>query len=333
LNVTLKDIAKKANVSIKTVSRVINKEPMVSINTRKKVESIIGELGYRPNLIARSLKKRKTDTIGFIIPDIVNPAFTEMVKGCIDHFSQEGYYVFLGSYEDDVAKEKGFVWDLDMMFIDGLIIIPTISVEKDLEIFDSIRCPLVLLDREVDGLDIDTVIAGNRQGLYDATKHIIDLGHKKMVYLGGLKNVKPSKKRFEGWKKALEEYSLFDKDLVFWGNYSSSSGYKLMNQALDKVKDIDVVFAGNDILALGALNAIKERGMQVPDDISLIGFDDMFFSKYLNPPLSTVAVKLYEEGKAAAKLLLEKINSPGKEIKRIVIPCELKLRESVALKK
>lgn len=329
MNVTLKDIAKRASVSIKTVSRVINEEPMVSVNTRQKVKEIIEELGYHPNLIARSLKKRKTNTIGFIIPDIGNPAFTEMVKGCMDYLSKKGYYVFLGSYEDDTSKEIGFIRDLSSMLIDGIIIIPTASRDDRLSIFDNINCPIVFLDREIDGLDVDTVIAGNKAGLYEATKHLISIGHRKLIYLGGIKSVKPSKKRFEGWKRALEEEALFDESNVYWGSYSTASGYSMMNRALDEIKDIDAVFAGNDIIALGALNAIKERRLKVPDDISLVGFDDMFFSKYLNPPLSTVAVKLYKEGEAAARLLHEKIKNPDTGTERIVIPCEFKIRDSI----
>lgn len=328
MNVTLKDIANRANVSIKTVSRVINEEPMVSVNTRQKVKEIIEELGYQPNLIARSLKKRKSNTIGFIIPDIGNPAFTEMVKGCMDYLSNKGYFVFLGSYEDDITKEIGFIRDLNSMLIEGMIIIPTVTRTEELEIFNRINCPVVFLDREITSLDIDTVIAGNKIGLYEATRYLIDAGHENMVYIGGIRSVMPSMKRFEGFRKALEESSLFDKAKVYWGSYSSSSGYKLMNQALDETERIDAVFAGNDIVALGALNAIKDRGLNVPDDISLIGFDDMFFSKYLNPPLSTVAVKLYEEGRACAKLLLERIRNPDDKPKRIVIPCELKIRQS-----
>ncbi len=331
MSLTLKDIAKKAKVSIKTVSRVINEEPMVSKNTRSRVKAVIEELGYQPNLIARSLKKRKSNAIGIILPDIGNPAFTEMVKGCMDSLNSSGYYTFLGSYEDDPNKEEEFIRDFNSMFIDGLIIIPSITENRNISIFEKINCPMVFIDREIDGLNMDTVISENRNGVYRATRHLIKIGHKKIVFLGGLSTVKPSRKRFEGWKKALDEKKLFIEDLVFWGSFSIESGYSMMSQALEKLDSIDAVFAGNDIVALGAMNAIKDKNLNIPGDISIIGYDDMFFSQYLNPSLSSVAAKLFIQGKTAAELLLKRIKNPTDvKPKRIVIESDLILRDSVS---
>jgi LacI family transcriptional regulator len=331
LNLTLKDIARKAKVSIKTVSRVINDEPMVSKSTRSKVKTIIEEFGYQPNLIARSLKKRKSNTIGFIIPDIGNPAFTEMVKGCMDSLNSRGYYTLLGSYEDDPKKELEFIRDFNSMLIDGMAIIPSITDDRDISVFEKINCPVVLIDREIDGLNMDTVISGNSKGAYRATKYLVNRGNKKIAFLGGLKTVKPAKKRYEGWKKALNEKKLFSDDLVFWGNFSTESGYSMMTQALEEHDSIDAVFAGNDIVALGAMNAIKDKKLIIPDDISIIGYDDMFFSQYLNPSLSSVAAKLFVQGKTAAELLLKRIKNPTDfKPKRIVIECDLIMRDSVS---
>ncbi len=331
MNLTLKDIAKKVKVSIKTVSRVINDEPMVSKNTRVKVKAVIEKLGYQPNLIARSLKKKRSNTIGIILPDIGNPAFTEMVKGCMDSLNRMGYYTFLGSYEDDPTKEEEFIRDFNSMLIDGLMIIPSTTENRDISIFEKINCPVVLIDREIDGLNRDTVISGNKDGAYRATKHLINTRHKKIAFLGGLKTVKPAKKRFEGWKKALDEKNLFIEDLVFWGSFSTESGYLMMNDALKRMGSLDAVFAGNDIVALGAMNAIKDNKMDIPTDISIIGYDDMFFSQYLNPSLSSVAAKLFVQGKTAAELLLKRIKDPiDFKPKRIVIECDLVLRDSVS---
>ncbi len=331
MNLTLKDIAKKVKVSIKTVSRVINDEPMVSKNTRVKVKAVIEELGYQPNLIARSLKKKRSNTIGIILPDIGNPAFTEMVKGCMDSLNRMGYYTFLGSYEDDPTKEEEFIRDFNSMLIDGLMIIPSTTENRDISIFEKINCPVVLIDREIDGLNRDTVISGNKDGAYRATKHLINTRHKKIAFLGGLKTVKPAKKRFEGWKKALDEKNLFIEDLVFWGSFSTESGYLMMNDALKRMGSLDAVFAGNDIVALGAMNAIKDKKLDIPGDISIIGYDDMCFSQYLNPSLSSVASKLFVQGKTAAELLLKRIKDPiDFKPKRIVIECDLVLRDSVS---
>lgn len=330
MNPTLKDIAAKAEVSIKTVSRVINNEPMVSDSTRSRVEEVIGKMGYQPNLIARSLKKRKSNTIGLIMPDIGNPAFTEMVKGCMDTLNEEGYFIFVGSYEDDPEKEEEFMRDFNSMLIDGLIIIPSVTEERDLTIFEKINCPIVFMDREIDAMNRDTVISGNRNGAYRATKYLVEKGHKKTVILGGLKTVKPAKKRFEGWKKAMSERGLFSEDLVFWGSFSTESGYTMMKEAMERFGKVDAVFAGNDVVALGAMNAIKEKNLNIPKDIAIIGFDDMFFSQYLNPSLSSVAVRLFDVGRTAAELLLNRIKKPlNFKPSRIVIECDLILRDSV----
>jgi LacI family transcriptional regulator len=217
------------------------------------------------------------------------------------------------------------------MLIDGLMIIPSTTENRDISIFEKINCPVVLIDREIDGLNRDTVISGNKDGAYRATKHLINTRHKKIAFLGGLKTVKPAKKRFEGWKKALDEKNLFIEDLVFWGSFSTESGYLMMNDALKRMGSLDAVFAGNDIVALGAMNAIKDKKLDIPDDISIIGYDDMFFSQYLNPSLSSVAAKLFVQGKTAAELLLKRIKDPiDFKPKRIVIECDLVLRDSVS---
>lgn len=331
MNPTLKNIASEAKVSIKTVSRVVNNDPKVSKSTRKIIQEIIETRGYLPNLIARGLKKRKTNTIGFIVPDIGNPSFTEIVKGCTDVFNKNGYYVFLGSSENDPHKEIGIIRDLMSMLIEGIILIPSISIERDLSFFSKIKCPIVILDREIDGLDKDRVVLSNKKGAYGATRLLIENENKKIVILGGLKSTKSAQKRFEGFKKAMSERNLFSEDIAFWGDFSIDSGYLMMKEAFNRFKkDIDAVFAGNDLIALGAINAIKEYGLKIPEDISLIGFDDMFFSAYLNPPLTTVHVPFNKEGAVAAKLLLKKMANPeDNSVNRIIIDTNIVIRESV----
>lgn len=332
---TLKNIASEAKVSIKTVSRVVNNDPKVSKSTRKMIQEIIEARGYKPNLIARGLKKRKTNTIGFIVPDIGNPSFTEIVKGCTDVFDKNGYYVFLGSSENNPQKEIDIIKDLISMLIEGIILIPATTVDRDLTFFSKIRCPLVILDREIDGLDKDKVVLSNKKSAYDATKLLLENGCKKIVIFGGLQSAKTAQKRFEGFKQAMDENNLFSGELVFWGDFSIDAGYKMMKEALIRFgNDIDAVFACNDLIALGAINAIKEHKLKIPEDISLIGFDDMFFSAYLNPPLTTVHIPFNDEGAIAAKLLLKKIKKPeDKNIERIIVDTRIIIRESVNIKK
>lgn len=332
---TLKNIAVEANVSIKTVSRVINSDPNVRLETRKRVQELIDKRGYEPNLIARSLKKRKTNTVGFIVPDIGNPSFAEIVKGCYEVFDKNGYYVFLSSSENSPQKEVDIIKDLLSMLIEGIILIPATTVKRDLTFFTSMKCPIVILDREIDGLNKDKVVLSNKKGAYDATKLLIDNGNEKIVMLGGLKAAKTAQKRFEGYKEAMDKKGIFNEKYVFWGDFSIDSGYKMMNEAISYLgKEIEAVFASNDFIALGAINSIKKNGLKIPEDISIIGFDDMFFSAYLNPPLSTVHIPFNDEGTIAAKLLLKKMGNPlSLEVERIIVETDIVVRESVRIKR
>ncbi|MHB1376312.1 MAG: LacI family DNA-binding transcriptional regulator [Candidatus Humimicrobiaceae bacterium] len=332
--ITLKNIAVEANVSIKTVSRVINSDPNVSAKTRKRVQDLIDVRGYEPNLIARSLKNRKTNTVGFIVPDIGNPSFAEIVKGCYEVFDKNGYYVFLSSSENSPQKEVEIIKDLLSMLIEGIILIPATTVKRDLVFFTNMKCPIVILDREIDGLKKDKVVLSNKKGAYDATRLLIDNGNKKIVLLGGLKEAKTAQKRFEGYREAMDEEGIFNEKYVFWGDFSIDSGYKMMNEAISaQGEDVEAVFAGNDFIALGAINSIKKNGFKIPEDISIIGFDDMFFSAYLNPPLSTVHIPFNEEGTIAAKLLLKKMGNPlSHEVERIIVDTNIVVRESVKIK-
>ena len=333
MGITLKNIANEANVSIKTVSRVINSDPKVSGHTRKKVQELIDKRGYEPNLIARSLKNRKTNTVGFIVPDIGNPSFADIAKGCYEVFDKNGYYVFLSSSENSPEKEIEIIKDLLSMVISGIILIPATSVKRDLKFFADMKCPIVILDREIDGLNKDKVVLSNKKGAYDATKVLLDSGNRKIVFLGGLEGAKTAQKRFEGFKKAMDEKGIFDEKYVLWGDFSIDSGYMMMNRALAGLeRKIEAVFASDDLIALGAMNSIKENGLKIPEDISIIGFDDMFFTAYLNPPLSTVHVPFKEEGAIAAKLLLRKMeNLASSEGDRVIVDTSIILRESVRI--
>jgi len=330
---TLKNIAVEAKVSIKTVSRVINSDPKVSMETRKRIQDLINKRGYEPNLIARSLKKKKTNTVGFIVPDIGNPSFADIVKGCYEVFDKNGYYVFLSSSENSPEKEFEIIKDLLSMLIEGIILIPATTVKRDLSFFNNMKCPIVILDREIDGIKKDKVVLSNKKGAYEATRLLIENGNKNIVILGGLKAAKTAQKRFEGYKKAMDEKNIFTEKYVFWGDFTVDSGYRMMNEAINCLgKEIEAVFACNDFIALGAINSIKEKGFMIPEDISIIGFDDMFFSAYLNPPLSTVHVPFNDEGTIAANLLLEKIKNPLKNEERVIVDTSVILRESVKIK-
>lgn len=331
--VTIKEIAKRVGVSVGTVSKVLNFNGTVGKNNRDKIIKTIKELNYRPNRIARSLSKGKTKNIGFIIPDIKNPFFPEIVRGASDVLMSDGYYVFLCSSDNDPNKEDLYINDLISMWIDGIIIAPSDTENRDINIFNNIISPFVVVDREIKGLEKDLVIINNKKGAYNAVSYLIENGHKKIVVLAGSKYTKTAQNRLAGWKMAMEERSLFKEEFVFFGDFSIESGYKMIKEVFNRLGLVDAVFACDDLIALGAIQAIEEKGYKIPDNISIVGFDDIYLSRFLKPPLTTVKQPIYEIGKIAAEILLDRINNPEEfSPKKIVVEGNLIFRESVKRK-
>jgi len=329
--VTIKEIAKKAGVSVGTVSKVLNYNKTVSEINRKKVIKTIKELNYTPSRIARSLSKGKTKNIGFIIPDISNPFFPELVRGASDVLIPEGYYVFLCSSDNNPEKEDFYIRDLISMWVDGIIIAPSDTENRDISIFNEIISPFVVVDREIKELKKDLVIINNKKGSYGAVKHLIGNGHKKIAILEGPKYTITAQNRYEGWKKAMEEINQFKEGLVFWGSFSIDSGYETMNEVFNRLGMVDAIFACNDLIALGAIQAIEEKGYKIPDVISIVGFDDIYLSKFLKPSLTTVRQPIYEIGKTAANILLDRIDGSKDFVpKKIVVEGSLIVRDSVS---
>ncbi|TET03724.1 MAG: LacI family transcriptional regulator [Candidatus Atribacteria bacterium] len=331
--VTIKKIAKKAGVSVGTVSKVLNYDKTVSEINKRKVIRIIKELNYRPNRIARSLSKGKTKNVGFIIPDITNPFFPELVRGASDLLLSNGYYVFLCSSDNDSNKEDFYINDLVSMWIDGIIIAPSDTENRDIGIFNKIISPFVVVDREIKELNKDLIIINNKKGAYGAASYLISNGHRRIVILAGPQYTKTAQDRFMGWKKALEEKALFREEFAFWGNFSIDSGYEMMKKVFNNLGKVDAVFACNDLIALGAIQAIEEKKYKIPDDISIIGFDDIYLSRFLKSPLTTVKQPIYDMGKIAAEILLDRMSSSKDFVpKKVVIEGNLIERGSVAKK-
>jgi len=332
--ITIKDVAKKAGVSVGTVSNVINNINVVSESTKRKVFKTIKELNFKPNAIARSLSKGKTNNIAIIVPEITSPFFPELIRGITDFLEVKGYYAIIRNTDNNVKKEEIFVNDLNSLLISGMIIAPVDSEGRDLQILSELKVPIVIVDRESDTLNEDMVIVNNHKGAYEAVNYLIDCGHKSIVILCGSSHTKTAQNRYIGWEKAMKENSLYSEDYIYWGDFTIDSGHKMMDEVLKKFKKVDAVFASNDIVAIGAMQAIRENGLRIPEDISIIGFDDIYFSKLLNPPLTTIRQPIYEIGSMAAEILLKKIKGKDelKNICRYVIDGELIIRDSVAKK-
>jgi LacI family transcriptional regulator len=327
--ITIKEIAKITGLSVGTVSNVIN-----NVKVRKKnkdrVQEVINEYNYVPNKIAKSLSNKRTRNIGFIIPDIKNPYFPEIVRGAQDLLIKSQYYVFLCNTDNDADKENGYLNDLLSMWVDGIILDPC-SSSRDLEILNKIKIPVVLIDREIEGFEKNIVVVDNENGAYKMTKYLIEKGHKKILNINASKSLSTARERNKGWERAMREHNLeISEGMVCWGSSSVQQGYKTMEGMLGEVKKYDAIFASNDVSAVGIIECLKDNGFLIPNDISIVGFDDIDFVKYIKPSLTTYKNFVYDMGEIAANLLLEIIDSEeNKPIKRIVVDGEIILRESV----
>jgi len=331
--VTIYDIAKRANVSHMTVSRVLNSPHLVSEKTREKILKTAKEMGYKPNLIARSMRTKKTNYIGLILPDIINPFFPEIVRGASDSASKLGYNIILVNTDNDYAKEQA---SLEMLFnrgVDGVIHCGIAGGKKDKAFIEEInenKLPCILIDRYIPDLDTPYVISNNFELAYEATEYLIKLGHKNIGVISSPLKIKIHKDRLMGYKQALEDNNLvFDESLVVEGEENIESGAELAKQLLaDPKKKISAIFTMCDFLAFGVYKYCKANKIPIPDGLSIISIDDIYASSLLEPPLTTMAQKKYEMGFNAAKILIDAINNKKMPQKKMILKAKLVKRES-----
>ncbi len=330
---TMKDVAKLAGVSISTVSHVINKTRYVEPETREKVYQAIKTLGYRPNILASSLRKRVTNTIGLIISNITNLFYPEVVRGVEDYLAKYNYNLILCNSDENVEKEKNYIEVLFSRRVDGLIITPSKSSEtrENLDLFREKNIPIVLVDRKIEGLEEDVVLADNMEGTYEAISYLISLGHKKIGIITGPLDTTTGCERLEGYLKALEDKGLKkDDNLIYEGDFKEEGGYKGVEALLNISNPPTAIFTSNNLMALGALKKVTELGLKIPQDLSLISFDDMDWFPYFSPPLTAVYQPAYELGETAVKLLFERLKRGRKKRKEVRLPTKLIIRESCA---
>lgn len=308
MSANIKDVAKQANVSTATVSNVITGKKYVSPNLKKKVNKAIEELSYRPSRLARNLKIRKTFQIGLMIPDITNPYFAEIARGVEEEALKNDYQLFLCNTDGEAKREE----DTTKLFldhrVDGIIsVAPRLSEEKIN--FYSNNVPTVIVDRHLISKNpyIDIIYTNNYKGSYMLADHLVSKMHKKFFCLAGPKNVHSSRRRLLGFVERINKEKKL-KIEVKYGRFKFEDGYDLMNQQLKSNFVPTAVFAGNDMMAWGALEAIKERKIKIPDEIAIAGFDNIYFCKYLVPSLTTVHQPKYEAGLIGIRTLLKKID-------------------------
>lgn len=308
--ITIRDVANAAGVHPSTVSRVINGNSNISQKTVKKVLSIIKELNYTPNALARGLKTSKLQTFGMLIPDIANPFFAGLARGVEDAANEHGYNVILCNTDYSLEKELRYLRLLEERRVEGLILANAKFRYKSIMELEKRGFPYMLLSRNIKGLQKNSISIDNIAGGFLATEHLIRLGHRKIGHITGIYNTTADMDRIKGFKQALQYHKIpFNKQYVGKGDFKNKGGYQVMNNFLKLVDPPTAIFTANDLLAVGAIEAIREKGYDVPHDFSIVGFDDIRLASYLSPPLTTIRQPMLEMGYLAIIKLLERIEN------------------------
>jgi LacI family transcriptional regulator len=335
LRLTISDIAKLAGVSKSSVSLVLNNKPGVSEKIRREILEIIEKYRYNPSQIAQSLAARETRSIGLIIKEIDNPYFSRLMRGVYDSCSELGYSVLLGSSELSEGKEAEIIKTLVSKRVDGLIISPLQSEGSDFSyLIDLLKdnYPLVILGA-VTNYPTNVVDIDNTKAAYDAVSLLIRNGHTKIAHFGGPVHSGHGQKRLEGYKQALSDHGIpINKNYIAVVEPYIPDGYQAGKNLFSGNSDAPTaVFCYNDLVAIGLINALTDLGIEVPDDVSVMGFDNIDFSEYVRIPLTTVQMPAYEIGKAAASLLIKQINKPSPPlIERVILEHKIIERDSIA---
>lgn len=327
---TIYDVARAAGVSPATVSRVLNGHRRVNAQLAAKVRDAAERLGYRPNAVARNLRRSSTTLWAVVISDIENPFFTSLVRGVEDVAQPAGYSVVLCNSDEDPAKEAAYVAAVLSEQMAGVIISPSDRAENLTHLHES-GTPMVLIDRKVDGLRVDSVLVDNEHGSAEATRHLIAGRYEHIACITGPRKVSTASGRLSGYRRALREAGIpFDRELVRHADFREAGGFAAMRSLLDGRPAPGAVFVANNLMAVGALECLAARGLRVPEDIGIVGFDDIPWADLVRPSLTTVVQPTYELGRTAALLLLDRISSPTRAPSLVTLPTELRVRDSSA---
>lgn len=326
---SIKDVAKEAGVSIATVSRVLNDVDVVNEETKKKVQEAIKKLGYRPNIVARSLKTQKSRTIGIIIPDISNQFYPEIVRGAEDVANIYNYNIMLCNTDLDLDKEMEYLRVLKEKMVDGVIYMSNSLEPEIIELIKSLEMPVVLVETTDKANTFPSVTIDNDRAAFDATTYLIKRGNKKIAYIGAHEDaVNAASYRFSGYKSALESNDIkFDEKLCYFGGLKAEDGYEGINAILNN-GDIDAVFCASDEVAMGAINALRDKGKRVPEDIDVMGFNDIYSASIFYPKLTTVIQPMYDMGSVGMRMLIKIINKAELTQRHFVLPHEIAERDS-----
>lgn len=340
---TLSDIASTIGVAPMTVSRVVNGTGYVSKETRELVLKAVAKMNYRPNGLARNLKRQRTDTVGLVLGDISNPYSTEIANAVREALRARGFNLFICISEHSAKEDIAAFDSLVDHNVDGIIVATRSNKEGDkrLASIADRNVPVVVVGRDFHHSLVDSIAADNLKGGFEATQHLIDLGHKRIAFIGASYDNRGNLKRLQGYLSALTEHGLsFDERLITGrketaneapGYSTEEIGYEGMKRLLSLPKRPTAVFARNDFTAVGAMTAIKEAGLSIPKDIAVVGFDDTPLAMHTVPPLTTVRQPMRLQGRLAADLLMRRIGAKeAVKTENRVLECELIVRQSTA---
>ena len=330
---TISDVARKANVSKSTVSRVINNAPSVDEELRERVLAAIEKLDYQPSRAARQLKKNLKDAVGFMVPSISDTIFGAVIQSAQDYAYKKKMGILLYSTADDLERQKRYLDDLLTEEIAGLVVVPAPNTNPQvLRNMQDQGIPIVLLDRKLVGIDADYIGSDNTQGAYDAIAHLIDCGYTKIATIAGSQLVSTGIERLIGYRMAMTEANLpIAPDYIQYGNFDDHESYQALKTLIKLDNPPEAVFVSNDAMTIAVLRAVRDLGIRVPHDIAIVAFDELQLSELLTPSLTTIEQATEALGQEALRLLFDRIKRQDRRATRIVrIPTKMNIRNSSA---
>jgi LacI family transcriptional regulator len=324
---SIKDVAAAADVSVATVSRVLNDHPSVSARARERVLAAVEQLGYRPNAVARSLRTDETRTLGLVISDVLNPYFTELARSVEVEARELGYSVIIGNADERPDLQDHHVRTLLDRRIDGLLVSPTDGCSPLMADAARAGTPMVFVDRWIADTDVPVVRSDGRGAVRDLVAHLHGLGHRRLAIIAGPAATTTGRERIEAFREGLAAHGLDLPDVyIGQGDFQAGSGRQVTEAFLDLPEPPEVVFAADNLMALGALDAVRARGLRVPDDIALVAFDDIPWFVHTDPPITAIAQPTGELGRAAVRALVDRIE--GRTPESVTLPARLVVRRS-----
>ncbi|MBO1005809.1 LacI family DNA-binding transcriptional regulator [Pseudogracilibacillus auburnensis] len=329
---TIEDVARKANVSVATVSRVINAQGGVRKSTEEKIVQAIKELNYVRNAVARSMVRKETKTIAVIVPDICNPFFSEVVAGVERKAIAKDYFTMVSSSNESKINERKLIQHIIERGVDGVVVTTADESGEQLKPLFDLKVPIVAVDRVIKNYQVDTVIIGNREGAYEAVRHLIHEGHKDISIIRGPQNTTPGYERYNGYVQAMKEFGLdIREEFIGDGDFREDSGYEIAKKFSQLDTPPTAIFSSNNLMSIGALKAIQEMNWKLGEEISFLGFDDIEIATFTRPQITTVSRPMRQLGEVAFQLLYDQLmeeNIKERKSREIILTPHLNIRES-----